>query len=134
MSSNTSKNQGIEIIASFDDRALALNGSARMKPLTMPVKPPMWGLVGLKASRADLRALFGEPHYVESDPRRTCGGEEDWWAFELPSGQRLMVGLDVAMGGAELFGDPAELAPILQSLGIAPDDARLTHHEPWEWK
>jgi hypothetical protein len=78
--------------------------------------------------------LLGEPHYVETDPRCTCGGEEDAWGFKLPSGQRVLVILKPAIGQVEFFGDPATLDPILDALGIAAEDARLKRHEPWEWK
>ncbi len=76
--------------------------------------------------------MLGEPHFVETDPTRTCGGEEDAWAYALPSGQRMLVILDVTVGWAELFVDPPEVAPILQALNLSPDDPRLARHaEPW---
>ena len=34
-----------------------------------------------------------EPHFVETDSHRTCGGEEDGWAFLLPSGQTAATGI-----------------------------------------
>jgi hypothetical protein len=105
-----------------------------MKPLPMPVDLPIWALVRLKVTRPELRSMLGEPHHVETDPRRTCGGEQDGWAFELPSGQRFLVLLDVIIGWAELYGDPPHPGPILQALGIAPDDVRLKQHEPFEMK
>jgi hypothetical protein len=78
--------------------------------------------------------MLGESHHVETDPRRTCGGEEDGWAYKLSSGQRLLVLLDVTSGWAEVFGDPPQPGPILQFLGIAPDDVRLRYHEPFAMK
>jgi len=66
-----------------------------MQSLSMPVDLPIWALVSYKATRAELRALLGPPHYIETDPRRTCGGEQDAWAYKLSSGQRVFVLLDV---------------------------------------
>jgi hypothetical protein len=105
-----------------------------MEPLSLPVDLPIWALVSFKTSRPELHEMLGEPHYVETDPRRTCGGEQDWWAYRLPSGQRFLVGLDPVIGCAELYGDPPLAEAILQSLAIAPDDRRLKHHEPFEMK
>ncbi len=103
-----------------------------MQPLAMPVDLPIWGLVSYKVTRSELRAMLGPPHYVETDPRCTCGGEQDSWAYKLASGQRILVILDVKSGWAELWGNPPQIGPILVSLGIALDDARLKHHEPFE--
>jgi hypothetical protein len=96
-----------------------------MTPLSIPVSPPMWALAELVFSRSECRAAFGEPHYVETDPRRTTGGEEDNWAYLAPSGQRVLVVLDVVQGVAMICADPPELEPILDALGIARDDRRL---------
>jgi len=98
----------------------------------MPVDLPIWALVSYKATRPEMRAMLGQPHYVETDPRRTCGGEQDGWAYKLSSGQRILVLLDVTTGWAELYGDPPQVGPILESLEIAPDDTRLKHHERFE--
>jgi hypothetical protein len=105
-----------------------------MKPLSLPVDLPIWALVSLKITRRELHAMLGEPHYIETDPRRTCGGEQDVWAFKLSSGQRLLVVLDPVAGCAELYGDPPLAESILQSLAIASDDKRLKHHEPFQMK
>ena len=83
----------------------------------------------LASSRAELRAALGAPHYVEADRHRTCGGEEDWWAFALPSGHRVGVWVDATAGGAALCADPPDLAPALELLRIAADDPRL-HRSP----
>ena len=105
-----------------------------MEPLALPVDLPIWALVSFKITRPELHKMLGEPHFVETDPRRTCGGEQDGWAYKLPSGQRVLVVLDPVIGWAELYGDPPLVEPILQSLAIAPDDDRLKHHEPFEMK
>jgi hypothetical protein len=99
--------------------------------LPFPVERPMWGVASLKATRPQLRGMLGEPHFVETDPRATCGGEQDAWQYRLPTGQRLLIILDVVSEWAELFGDPPNLGPILVALGIRPDDSRLrVHPEP----
>jgi hypothetical protein len=98
----------------------------------MPVALPIWSLASLKITRSELRRTLGEPHYVETDPRRTCGGEQDSWAYTLPSGQRLLIVLDATTGFAELFADPPELVPVLGALGLREDDPRLARHtKPW---
>lgn len=101
-----------------------------MTPLPMPVDLPIWALATVKMTRAQTRELLGEPHFVETDPRRTCGGERDAWAYRLPSGQRLLVIVDVISECAELCGDSTGLGAILEGLGIRGDDPRLIHHEP----
>jgi hypothetical protein len=103
-----------------------------MQSLAMPVDLPIWALVSYKAARPELRTMLGQPHDVETDPRRTCGGGQDGCAYKLLSGQRILVVLDVTTGRAELYGDPPQVGSILQALGIAPDDTRLKHHEPFE--
>jgi hypothetical protein len=94
----------------------------------MPVSLPMWALASLKVARADLRALPGAPHFVETDPRRTCGGEEDGWAYALPSGHRVLIMLDAVMGAAALCADPPDLGPVLRLLGSSQADPRLVRH------
>ncbi len=103
--------------------------------LPLPVDLPMWALASLSVTRPQLRALLGAPHVVETDPRRTCGGEEDGWAYVLLTDQRVLVVLDVTIDRAELFGDPPDLGPILLALGILADDPRLVPHaESWAMK
>ena len=105
-----------------------------MSPIPLPVEVPIWGLVSLEITRQELHTILGEPHFVETDPTRTCGGEEDAWAYKLPSSQRLLVILDVTSGWAELFSDLLDSSPLLQAVGIMPDDQRLKHHDPVEMK
>lgn len=100
----------------------------------MPVELPIWGVISLKITRPELHAILGDPHFVETDPTRTCGGEEDAWAYKLASGQRLLIILNVLSGWAELFGDPPDTSPLLKVLGIQSDDQRLRYHEPFEMK
>jgi hypothetical protein len=103
-----------------------------MISLQLPVALPMWGLANLTITRQEMRGLLGEPHFVETDPTRTCGGEEDAWAYTLSSGQRMLVTLEGVAGYAVLYAEPPELSPILEALGIRPDDPRLTcYPEPW---
>src|SRR5262249_17067931 len=93
--------------------------------LPMPLDPPMWLVVGWQTSRSELRALLGEPHFVETDPTRTCGGEEDSWAYALPSGHRVIVIVDATTGSAYVGSDPPDLEPALRLLNLEPEDSRL---------
>ncbi len=101
-------------------------------PLHMPVELPIWALVGLNITRPELHALLGEPHFVETDPTRTCGGLEEVWAYQLNSGQRFLIVFDVTKGWAELLGDPPSPGPLIQTLGLSPDDQRLRYHDAVE--
>jgi hypothetical protein len=101
-----------------------MNGAAK---LSMPLSPPMWGVVSLKISRSEMRALLGAPHFVETDPRCTCGGEEDAWAFVLPSAHRIIIIAD--SGGAYVGSDPPDAEPALEFLKIARTDSRVMIHE-----
>jgi hypothetical protein len=94
--------------------------------LPLPVAPSMWAVAGLSTSRPQMRALLGEPHYIETDPRCTCGGEEDAWAYVLPCGHRVIVIVDATTGGACLGSDPPDVDTILRFLQIERDDPRLT--------
>jgi hypothetical protein len=96
--------------------------------LKMPLTLPLWGLASFKITREELRALLGEPHFVETDPRRPCGGQQDSWAYRLQSGQRLLIIFDVTISTAELVGDPPDLVPITAALGLSADDPRLDRH------
>ena len=70
----------------------------------------MWGLAWLRIMPRIARAL-GPPHYIETDSRCTCGGEQDVWAFGLSSGQCLMIVHEA--NAAEFYGNPPEVEPIL---------------------
>jgi hypothetical protein len=125
-------------MGSFGLKEAAFRGGLRMNgmtPLALPVDLPVWGLASFKITRPELRAMLGEPHYVETDAQRTCGGEQDAWACTLPGGQRVLVILDVTSGCAELCADPPTLGPVLGALSLSRDDARLDcHAEPFVLK
>jgi hypothetical protein len=95
-------------------------------PLPMPLEPPVWLVANWKISRYEMRVLLGEPHYIETDPSRTCGGEQDAWAYTLPSGHRVIVVVDAGPGGAYIGSDPPELAPALRFLQLDSEDVRLS--------
>lgn len=61
---------------------------------------------------------LGMPHFVETDSARTFGGDEDMWAWELPSGQRLLLVLQVPYGTVMLHCDPPDASPAVAALGI----------------
>jgi hypothetical protein len=69
--------------------------------------------------------LLGEPHFIETDSTRTYGGDEDSWAFVLPSGQRCVVLLRVPYDHAIIYADPPALEPVLSALGIPAGEPRL---------
>jgi hypothetical protein len=98
----------------------------------MPLPLPLWGLAWLELSRAEMHALLGEPHFVETDPTRTSGGEEEAWAYVLPSGQRVLIILAVPYHRVQLIADPPELSPVLTALKLGLDDPRLHRYaEPY---
>jgi hypothetical protein len=72
-----------------------------------------------------MHALLGKPHFVETDSTRTLGGEEDAWAYLLPSGQRVLVILAVPYGKVRIIADPPKVGPALALLGITLNDPRL---------
>ena len=104
--------------------------SENLKPLELPVKVPIWAVASFKISRNGLRQDLGPPHFVETDSTRTSGGGQDVWAYLLPTGQRLLIILEVSTNCAEFFIDPPELFPILAALHLTSDDPRLLPHAP----
>jgi len=103
-----------------------------MKRLQMPLSLPLWELAFLRATRPQMHALLGEPHFVETDSTRTAGGEEDAWAYLLPSGQRVLVILAVPYGRVRIIADPPEAGPVILSLGLTLDDPQLScYAEPF---
>jgi hypothetical protein len=96
-----------------------------MIPLSLPLSLPLWELAAFQATRPEMRALLGAPHFIETDSTRTAGGEEDSWAFLLPSGQRILIILEVPYSNVQIIADPPEITQVLQSLGISPEDSRL---------
>lgn len=99
-----------------------------MTPLQLPLSLPLWELASLKADRPQMRDLLGEPHFVETDGRRTSGGDEDCWAYALPSGQRMLVILQVPYRSVQLIADPPDLGPVLEALGISPENPGLNRY------
>jgi hypothetical protein len=69
-------------------------------------------------------AALGDPHHAETDSRCTFGGEEDCSAWELPSGQRVLVRLRVPYGHVVRYGDPPDPTPVVATLSI--DTGRQT--------
>src|SRR5262249_7870229 len=93
-------------------------------PFPVDMKPYM--VAELRATRDELRGNLGEPHFVETESTRTCGGEEDNWAWELASGQRLLLVWSGAFGGgAVLMCDPPDPNPAIIALGIDAEKQQL---------
>ena len=49
----------------------------------------------VEVEREVIRSSIGAPFFVETDSSRTFGGEEDWWAYRLPSGEVVALCLAV---------------------------------------
>ncbi len=94
----------------------------------MPLELPLWELASFDASREQMRNLLGLPHFTETDSTRTAGGEEDGWAYILPSGQRVLIILAVPHRKVRLIADPPKLDALLAMLGLEPDDPRLNRY------
>lgn len=95
-----------------------------MKPIPMPVSFPFWQVGGLKITREELRAILGEPHFVQTDSFRTFGGDEDCWAFELTNGDRIGFVLRVPYKIVVLYGDTPFTGVFEKILNIPRDDPR----------
>src|SRR5262245_51854946 len=87
-------------------------------PLTFPVRLKPFMVAGIRATREELREDLGEPHFVETDSTRTFGGDEDNWAWELASGQRLLLVLQVRYQIAIVYCDPPDPKPVIAAIGI----------------
>ena len=74
-----------------------------------------------RVARTTLTSILGEAHYVETDSRATFGGEEDWWAFRLPSGHAIAICLRVPYEDVLLYSEIQDLAEIM---AVLPDFAR----------
>ena len=88
------------------------------KALPFPVRLKPYMVAGFKGTRDEFRASLGTPHFVETDSTRTFGGDEDMWAWELPSGLRFLLVLRVPYGDAVLYCDPPNPAGAVAALGI----------------
>jgi len=95
-----------------------------MTTLPLPVKLPLWELCYLDITRAELRGVLGEPHFVDRT-ELSPDGIEDGWGFTLPSGQRVLVTFQVPIRRAYFSADPPQLNPVLAAFHIASDDLRL---------
>lgn len=87
-------------------------------PLAFPCHFKPYIVGGIRASRNDMRAALGEPHFVETDSTRTSGGDEDMWAWELKSGQRFLLVLQVPYSQVQILCDPPDPEPVIAALGV----------------
>lgn len=106
-------------------RRSAMHPPPDAKLLSFPVHLKPYIVGGFHATREELRAALGTPHFVETDSTRTFGGDEDMWAWELPSGQRMLIVLQVPYEKVMLHCDPPNARPVVTSLGIDADAQRL---------
>src|SRR5262245_51876464 len=101
--------------------------SAKRFPFPVHLKP--WIVAGFEATREELRVLPGEPHYVETDSTRTFGGDEDNWAWELPTGQRVLIVRQVPYQSVLLYSDPPDATAVIEAIGIDAEKPRLQIEE-----
>ena len=94
-------------------------------PLPFPVRLKPFIVGGFRATRSEMRSALGEPHFVETDSTRTFGGDEDMWAWELPSGQRFLLVLQVPYGLLQILCDPPEPQAVIAALGVEPEKQQL---------
>ena len=88
------------------------------KPLPFPVHLKPYWVAHFRSTREQLRGVFGAPHYVETDSTRTAGGDEDNWAWELPTGQRVLIVLAVPYQAARVLSDPPDAEQAVAAVGI----------------
>jgi len=103
-----------------------------MKPLVLPPKPGFWIVAGFRTTRETLRQQLGMPHYVETDVRCTCGGEEDQWYYESETGQRLMMQMKVPYGVAVIMADPPNAKSAIEAFATVVDPLSIKIIDPPE--
>ena len=54
-----------------------------MKKLQLPIEFHAYQIALLYADEQQIKNVLGDPHYVETDSTRTCGGHEALWAYEV---------------------------------------------------
>ena len=79
-----------------------------------PFEP--WLVACLTITHDDAVAVLSDPHYIETDPRRTAGGAEDHWAFSFPCGTKVGIVLGVPYDEARIFADPPNTQVVVQYL------------------
>jgi hypothetical protein len=102
-----------------------MNCPADATRLPFPVHMKPWAVARLRATHEQLRAVFGEPHFIEDDPTRTAGGDEDNWAWELPDKQRLLIVLAVPYHDVILYCDPPVSNGVIAALSLSSQDDAL---------
>ena len=100
------------------------------RPLEFPVRLTPYAVAQFHATRVQMRGALGDPHFIETDPHGTAGGDEDSWAWELPAGQRILLVLAVPYADVTVFADPAEAGSAVQSLGIDAVEQQLELFDP----
>nr|AAK01337.1 unknown [uncultured bacterium Pu17] len=90
-----------------------------LKPITFKVKEKLFLIGQLLLSEEELLKSLGEPHYIETDNLRTCGGPQWFWGFVEDEGS--MVAIDFhPLGGHVKVGTnrPNEVDKLLTQLRI----------------
>jgi hypothetical protein len=89
--------------------------------LPFPVHLTHWAAASFVATEEELRAAFGEPHFVGDGPETF----EANWAWELPDGQRLRVVLELAYDYVVVYCDPPVPDRAITALGLSSSTDRL---------
>jgi hypothetical protein len=87
---------------------------ALAKPIPFPVKFNPYTVAGWASSRVEMQSAFGTPHRVES----VSGDDEDRWAWESNSGQKIVLLFQTNCDFVSLLCDPPNAQSALESLGI----------------
>jgi len=74
----------------------------------------LWLIGSTQISHAEAVKILSSPHWHESDPRKTAGGEEDHWGFHFDCGMSIGVILRRPYGDstiaheAAIYADPPD--------------------------
>jgi hypothetical protein len=80
------------------------NASIEMTPTEFPITQELWQVACARGvKREQLRRVLGSPHFIETNSRATYGGEEDWWGYEVASGELAVLCLRVPYQDAVLL-------------------------------
>jgi hypothetical protein len=107
--------------------------AASLLPFPIPIKWPFkpYVVAKFKASRECMHSALGAPHFVETDSTRTFGGDEDAWAWRLPTGQQLLVILRVPYEDVIVHCDPPTAQSAIEALGIDVESQSVQFGEPY---
>ena len=94
-----------------------MNSPAKSRITPMPLAFDAYLLGSFQSVRQVVHDALGVPHFTETDCSRTPGGDEDGWAWELPTGQITLITLDM-MGNGIIYSNLPELTPVISAFGL----------------